>query len=235
MERINRYMSDSLQMAALAHDLRTPMCVAAGAAQMALRANGKDITRQLEQILWAVSAMDRMLGEAQQAGKTFGFTAKALAGELREMVGSRASDRHQLLSIDLSEIEDMNMEADYGALCRVLVNLLINAVKYTQPGGVITLRAQRERSLRHTDHSRIRFIIADNGQGMTRLFMKKMYQPFVRAGEAQTQPGRGLGLSSVQMMVRQMGGRITVRSGRGKGTTFVISVPVIVHETEHVS
>lgn len=217
---------DRLQMAALAHDLRTPMCVAAGAAQMALEAGGKDVTAQLKQILQAVGAMDRMLSmmsDAQQCSPA--FTGGMLEKELLAMTQAKAQQKGQRLSIDLSALDGCLIEADYAALCRLLINLLGNAVKYTQAGGEITLRAQRDTGLRQ-EVRRIKFIVADNGVGMTREFMRRMFMPFARAQGTEGIPGRGLGLSIARDMAQRLGGAIRVRSERGKGTTFTVSVPV---------
>lgn len=231
MERgMQRYTPDGLRMAALAHDLRTPMCVASGAAQMALQAGGKDVSRQLEQILQAVRAMDRMLCEAQQGAGAGAFTSAKLAGELSMMLSDRARQKHQQLSLDLNALNGLQMEADYGALCRVLTNLLGNAIKYTQPGGEIALNAQVERGWRHDGRMRIRFVISDNGPGMTMGFMRRMYQPYARAEETAGEQGSGLGLSIVKRLVRKMGGTVHVQSRWGKGTAFAVIVPV--HTTQ---
>lgn len=221
-------ISSGLQMAALAHDLRTPMCVAAGAAQMALEAGGKDVSAQLRQILQAVGTMDRMLSmmsEAPQEEPQRAFTGGMLESELLAMTQERASQKAQRLSVDLSALEDFLLEADYAALCRLLFNLLGNAVKYTQEGGEITLRAQMGFGWQQGAR-RVKFIVADNGMGMTRAFMRRMFLPFVRAQGTQGIPGRGLGLSIARDMARRLGGTIHVRSVSGKGTTFVVSVPV---------
>ncbi|MBQ7825747.1 MAG: HAMP domain-containing histidine kinase [Clostridia bacterium] len=227
MERgMQRYAPGELGMAALAHDLRTPMCVASGAAQMALQAGGKDVSRQLEQILQAVRAMDRMLCEAQREENAGTFTSAMLQEELTAMLCDRARQKHQHLSLDLSMLDGLRMEADYGALCRVLTNLLGNAIKYTQPGGEITLRAQMERRWRHDGRMRLRFVISDNGPGMTMGFMRRMYQPYARAKETAWAQGSGLGLSIVKELVGKMGGAIHVQSRWGRGTVFTVIVPV---------
>ena len=219
------YTIDGIGLAALAHDLRAPMCVAAGAAQLALEAEGADVSAQLRQILQAMGAMDRMLtmmGEGEP--KACPFTMRMLHAELTAMTQEKAAQKAQRLSIDLSAMEGMAYAADYAALCRLLTNLLSNAIKYTQPGGEITLRAQMEQGWRN--RQRIRFIVADNGPGMTRAFMRQMYQPFARARETAQEQGKGLGLAIAREMVRRLDGAIRVRSERGRGTTFVVSVPV---------
>lgn len=220
-------IGSGLQLAALAHDLRTPMCVAAGAAQMALEAGGKDVSAQLRQILQAVTAMDRMISMMSEtqacAGRTL-FTGGMLQQELLSMTEDHARRKAQRLSIDLSALEGLVLTADYAALCRLLTNLLNNAMKYTQPGGEITLRAQPERGWR--GKRRIRFIVADNGMGMTREFMRRMFEPYERAQGVRAVEGRGLGLAIVREMAERLGGTIHVRSIWGRGTTFVVCVPV---------
>jgi len=221
-----------LQMAALAHDLRTPMCVAAGAAQMALDAGGKDVSQQLRQILQAVGAMDRMLSmmsELPEEACCRVFTAEMLREELWAMIADTARRKGQKLSIDLSSIEGMTVEADYAALCRLLTNLLSNAVKYTQEGGEITLRARPEWSFMQPGRSRVRFVVTDNGMGMTRAFMRRMYMPFARARETEGIPGSGLGLSITRDMAARLNAAIRVRSERGRGTTFIVHVPMKIH------
>lgn len=219
-------MPDGLGMAALAHDLRTPMSIASAAAQMALQAGGKDVSRQLEQILQAVRTMDRMLSEAQQEENAGAFTSAMLHDELKTMLSERSRQKYQLLRLDLSALDGLRMEADYGALCRVLINLLGNAIKYTQPGGEIALRTQLERGWRHDGRVRIRFTISDNGPGMTTGFMRRMYQPYARARETAWEQGSGLGLSIVKELVRKMGGTIHAQSRWGRGTVFAVIVPV---------
>ncbi len=228
MQQQTRSLS-GLQMAALAHDLRTPMCVAAGAAQMALEAGGRDVSVQLRQILQAVGAMDRMISmmsEAQGMISAPTFTGEMLQKELLALTADRVRDKEQKLSVDLSALDGLMLEADYAALCRLLINLLCNAIKYTQSGGEITLRAQMERMCRRAGRVRVRFIVADNGTGMTRKFMKKMFLPFARAWGTEAIEGCGLGLSIVREMVYRLDGRIRVRSIWGKGTTFAVSVPM---------
>lgn len=219
-------MRENIQMAAFAHDLRTPMCVAAGAAQMALDAGGRDVSVQLKQILQAVGTMDRMLSimsGMQESGGT--FTGEMLRRELLVLTAGKAQEKEQRLSIDLSALDGLLLEADYGALCRLLMNLLCNAVKYTPTGGEITLRAQLLTLPWRSCTVWLRFVIADNGMGMKRSFMRQMYAPHARADESAHLPGKGLGLSIVRRLVRQMHGTIRVSSQWQKGTVFTVTIP----------
>lgn len=212
-------------LATLAHDLRTPMSCVTGAAQMALlgASQGKDVERQLRQILSAVHSMDRMLREmcGEEADSSF-FTPEALRSELRAMIAPRAEGKHQRLILDVDLPEGLRIPLDFGAVCRVLSNLLVNAVKFTPEGGEVRLHA----SVRKGEWGdALVCVVRDSGMGMTRAFMDGMYRPHVRAGEAAGQPGRGLGLSIVQRLVAGLGGEIMAESQWGAGTAFTVRLP----------
>ena len=213
----------------LAHDLRTPMCCVAGAAQLALLAakQGKNVDTQLQQILQAVGAMDEVLKAACAEREEELFSAELLERELWAVISPRAKEKGQQLSIDLRGLRDMKTGIDGAALTRVLLNLLSNAVKYTQEGGEIALRGQIKPSLRPGQAQRVVVVVRDNGMGMKPEFLTHVYEENARAKESMHLPGRGLGLSIVRRLVQQMGGTIGVRSEWGKGTVFTVSIPCV--------
>lgn len=217
------------RLAAFAHDLRTPMCAVSGAAQIALSAQqGADVRAQLEQILVAVRSMDRMLErltDAQADGEESAFTGDMLRRELLAMAGGQAARKGIALSVDLDALSGRQFRADYGALIRVLTNLVSNAVKYTPPGGTVCVRASLAAWPWGGD-PRLAFIVSDDGMGMKPAFMRRMYAPLARAKESAHLPGKGLGLSIVRRLVRQLGGTISVRSEWGRGTAFTVKIPV---------
>ena len=209
-------------IAAFAHDIRTPMCCAAGAAQMAMSAarQGKDVNEQLHQILMAVSAMDRMVSSLCDVRSGLcSFTGDMLACEMQALIAPRAQEKGQRFVIDMGALSGVCMEADYSAVCRILQNLLANAVKYTQRGGEIALTGGIK------DGSAV-FTVRDNGMGMRRAFMRRMCLPFAREKESAYLPGMGLGLSIVDGMVHRLQGSLVVRSRRGKGSTFIVRMPL---------
>ncbi|MBQ4265944.1 MAG: HAMP domain-containing histidine kinase [Clostridia bacterium] len=219
------YGIEQTRLAALAHDLRTPICCVEGAVQMAMERQGKDVNAQLRQILAAVRAMDGMLTSAAGALREQAFTGEMLRHELEAICAPGAAEKRQRFSLDVSALGAGAFSQDYGALTRVLVNLLSNAIKYTPAGGEIMLRAQRLALPWRSDASWLRFVVSDNGIGMKAAFQRRMYLPLARAKESDHLPGKGLGLSIVQRLVRQMGGTIRVRSQWGKGTVFTVIVP----------
>lgn len=231
-------LGEKERLAAFAHDLRTPMCAVSGAAQIALSAQeGADVSAQLEQILVAVRTMDRMLERltgAQADGEESAFTGDMLGREILAMTGGQASHKGIALSVDLCALGGQAFFADYGALSRVLINLVSNAVKYTPAGGTVCVRAPAP-AWSWGGEARLTFIVSDDGMGMKPEFMRRMYAPFARAKESAHLPGKGLGLAIVRQMVQQMGGTIGVRSEWGRGTAFTVKVPVRMQEGRKIS
>lgn len=224
---VRRQAAQDARLAAFAHDIRTPMCCVTGAAQTALLRSrrGVDVEEQMEQILTAVRAMDRMLSQLCDVGlcsaKTR-YTRDMLTRELLAMAGEAARQKDQLLSVDLTALGNGTYVCDYAALVRVLQNLLTNAVKYTPPGGRIDLSAETEEA----DGLWVRFVVRDSGMGMKPEFLNKLFAPFERAQESAHLPGKGLGLAIAKQLTDRMGGTINVQSEWGKGTEFAVRMPV---------
>jgi len=218
---VRRRQNQDARLAAFAHDIRTPMCCVSGAAQMAMLQSrrGADVSAQMEQILLAVKAMDRMLVQLCGTKRMkISFTRDMLTRELLALIGEAARRKEQVLSVDLIALGEDRLTGDYAALVRVLTNLLENAVKYTPDGGLITLHAAR------TDEGSVRFSVRDSGIGMSPEFLTKLFVPFERAQETAHLPGRGLGLSIAKELTECMGGTISVKSEWGKGTKFDVCV-----------
>ena len=123
---------------------------------------------------------------------------------------------------DLAEVS-----ADPDAMVMVLVNLLDNAFKYTSSDKQISLRAYR-------NDSQIYFEVKDNGRGMTRKVMRRIFDRFYQADPHlnRTAEGCGLGLSIVQFIVKAHGGRVTVESTPGKGSIFTVLLPAVAAKTD---
>lgn len=235
--RRNAPSAQETRLHAFAHDIRTPMCCVTGAAQLAMLGarQGRDVSEQMEQILLAVSAMDRMLTELCGAGKREKaalFTQEMLTRELLAIAGEAARREDRVLSVDLTALGNRAFAADYAALTRVLTNLLLNAIKYTRPGGVVSLRAEIDQEEAEKLH--VRFIVADNGVGMKPEFLERLFLPFERAAETAHLPGKGLGLSIARRLTERMGGEISVKSQWGKGTTFTVTVPLMRERSQDI-
>ncbi len=115
---------------------------------------------------------------------------------------------------DLPEVH-----ADPPRLEQVLVNLIHNAVKFTRPGGEVTLLA-------HLDGDIIRFAVRDTGVGISPDDLSRIFERFYKADRARSGGGTGLGLSICRHLVEAHGGRIWAESEEGRGSTFYFSIPV---------
>ena len=112
----------------------------------------------------------------------------------------------------------LHVRADATRLKQVLVNLLTNAIKYNQPGGSVRLDVVPEAG-------RVLIRVSDDGMGMTTDQQAHAFEPFNRAGaEREGIEGTGIGLTIVKALVEGMGGRVTVRSARGVGSMFEVSL-----------
>ena len=218
---------ESRQLAALAHDLRAPMRCAAGAVQTAMHASrrGQAVDEQLRQILLSVQHMERILVQLVDLPErrcSDWFTGDMLARELHAMADEPAARKAQTLRIDLSALRAQPMEADYGALARVLTSLVGDAIQHTPDGGRIALTGQLERQ---TDGARAVFTVEDSGAGMEPALIERVVQPGMRARESMRL--RGCGLAVVRQLVDRMHGEIGVHSAPGGSTAITVRVPVI--------
>ena len=130
-------------------------------------------------------------------------------------------------------LEDRIYIADESRISQVLINILNNSVKYTDNQGTISLSVSvKPIEGSRAKYERVRFIIEDNGQGMSEEFLQEAFEPFsreTRAGTRSTQ-GTGLGLSITKDLVSLMGGTIDVKSWVGEGSVFTIEIPMALPE-----
>jgi signal transduction histidine kinase len=134
-----------------------------------------------------------------------------------------ASVHHQVTSSggDISISMDVrHVISDRISLDQIFGNLFDNAVKYQQPGRPLQLSVRSYSN----GHGRVRIDIKDNGRGIGRQDLERIFELFRRAGE-QDQPGEGIGLAHVRSLIRNLGGDITVDSEPGKGSTFRLILP----------
>ena len=222
---------------AFSHDMRTPLSSVIALATLSLdrlkengKGEGETVAPYLRKILIAARDMEMMaedlLMDDAQAGREEGFTARELAASMSAAVGERAAQKGQLLHIDVSALGERTLRGDRAALQRALMNLLCNAVKYTQPGGRVSLTVRIVR--RTIGGIEAKFIVEDNGMGMDEAFMARMYEPLTRSQEAMDGaiPGHGLGLTIVRRLAQRMNATIEAQSEPGRGTRFTLRVPL---------
>lgn len=132
------------------------------------------------------------------------------------------------LSVNVNQnIINKKVTFDEVRLQQILVNILGNSVKFTDPGGDIYLSV--EEAIQTKELSNFRFVITDNGMGMTDELIASIYEPFVQGEKAREQNnyiGSGLGMSIVKGLIDVMEGEISIKSEIGKGSTFIIDIPI---------
>ena len=147
--------------------------------------------------------------------------------QLDSVIRQQAGQRRQTFTVE-THVQHENVLGDSNRLKQVLMNILSNAVKYTPNGGHIRLEIDE---LTHTEHyTKYRFVVQDNGIGMSEEFQKTLFEPFTREEKSGTNKvqGTGLGMAITKSIVDLMGGTIRVESTTGKGTQFevVLEFPI---------
>ena len=147
--------------------------------------------------------------------------------QLDSIIRQQAGQRRQSFTVN-TNLQHENVLGDPNRLNQVLMNILSNAVKYTPKGGHIRLEV--EELPRNEHYARYRFVVQDDGIGMSEAFQKTLFDPFTREEKSGTNKvqGTGLGMAITKSVVDLMGGSISVESATGKGTRFevVLEFPI---------
>jgi two-component system sensor histidine kinase PilS (NtrC family) len=205
--------------AGLAHEIRNPLAAMTGSIELIGGAPGLvESERQLLQVVRSegqrLEALVRdFLSFAKPASPEFGIVdGHALVVETAELFRAEAERRGVTLSVDAER--DVALRADGPQIKQVLWNLLGNAADATPRGGhiAIALRRAGEQAL---------LTVSDSGAGIAREDLARIFDPFFTTKER----GTGLGLAIVHRVVEAHGGRISVQSERGSGSTFSVSLP----------
>ncbi|MBN1641113.1 MAG: PAS domain S-box protein [Anaerolineae bacterium] len=222
-------------LANMSHELRTPLNAILGFTQLMggdpnltaeQRQNLGIINRSGEHLLALINDVLEMskIEAGRVALQEKSFDLYRLLDTLEEMFRLRAERKGLALSFERSENVPQYVEADEGKLRQVLMNLLGNAVKFTEQGGVALRVAKVE------DHLLIE--VADSGPGIAPEELNAVFEPFVQTASGQRSlEGTGLGLSISRQFARLMGGDITVRSELGQGSVFRFEAPIGLADT----
>lgn len=150
--------------------------------------------------------------------------------QIEAIVCPAAKDRRQHFEIRTEKIRHEQFDGDGTRLRQILLNILTNAVKYTPEGGSVGFTITELPG--EPEYAVYRFVISDNGMGMTPEFIDTIFDPFTRAENSVTNKvqGTGLGMAITKNLVDMMGGYITIRSTPGKGSTFAVTLKFRTYE-----
>ncbi|HVP79006.1 MAG TPA: PAS domain S-box protein [Thermodesulfobacteriota bacterium] len=240
-EVANRAKSSFL--ANMSHELRTPLNSILGIAQLMERDAGfpdhqrdtlKILSRSGTHLLELIN--DVLELSKIEAGKMTSditsFDFHSFLGDLEEMIRLRAEGKGLTLRFEYKSPLPHHIETDVRKLRQILINLLGNAIKYTEKGGV-TLRTRFKEGMGTTlwgmpsSLGHLEFEIEDTGIGIAPEDMQRIFEPFVQVNPGRTvRDGTGLGLTLSRMFVELLGGEITLRSQVGRGSTFAFDIAV---------
>jgi len=163
--------------------------------------------------------------ESEQTFQIIDF--KSLVKRSINTTKNACQEKHLRLSITLCD-EELQVEADEQALNQLVDNLLDNAVKYTPENGAITLDMKLGQA--YDGKASVLLSVKDTGIGISLQYQKRIFERFYRVDKARSRDlgGTGLGLSIVKNIAEQHGGSIQVHSHLGKGSTFIVTLPLVV-------
>ncbi len=222
-------------LSSMSHEIRTPMNAIIGLDRLALRDEGisgqtrgylekiGDSARHLLDLINDILDMSRIeSGRMVLTREEFSFGA--MLEQINTMVMSQCSDKGLRYECRLlSSVEDAYIGDDM-KLKEVLINILSNAIKFTDAPGSVTMTV--ERTAVFEDQSSLRFRIKDTGIGMDRDFLPRIFEPFSQEdGSRKNRYGStGLGMAITRNLVEMMNGTIDVESEKGVGTEFTVTV-----------
>ena len=241
-ETANRAKSTFLSN--MSHDIRTPMNAIIGFTTLAVSNidDKKKVRDYLGKILSAsnhllslindILDMSRIESGKIQLEETEVSLSEVLH-DLKTIVSGQIHAKQLELYMDVMDVTHENVYCDKTRLNQVLLNLLSNAIKFTPAGGTVSVRLrQYPGTKRGSEMYEIR--VKDNGIGMSPEFVQKIFSPFERertSTVSRTQ-GTGLGMAITKNIVDMMGGTIEVQTEQGKGTEFIVCLPLRI-QTEH--
>ena len=235
-ERASKAKTDFLSN--MSHDIRTPMNAIIGITTL-MKNELHEPEKLAEHLGKLESSGQLLLGIINdildmsriESGKTTLNIEKMnlpqQVSRLDSIARQQAGQRRQSFTVKTA-MQHENVLGDPNRLNQVLMNILSNAVKYTPTGGHIRLEV--EELPRNEHYARYRFVVQDDGIGMSEAFQKTLFDPFTREEKSGTNKvqGTGLGMAITKSVVDLMGGSISVESATGKGTRFevVLEFPI---------
>ena len=234
-------------LANMSHDIRTPMNAITGITSLLehdagneekVREYAKKIDVSAQHLLGIINDVLDM--SKIEAGKTVfkysDFSILELMQEIQMMFRPQAEEKHQKMVMNHDNIRHEWVNSDKVHLMQIFSNLLSNAVKYTQEGGEIQFLVE-EYETKSRAYARYRFLVSDNGMGMSADFMDTIFDAFTRAESSLTNKiqGTGLGMAITRNLVEAMGGIIDVDSELGQGSCFEVLLDLKIAEDRTVA
>ena len=244
-ENANKAKTDFLSN--MSHDIRTPMNAIIGMTSL-IRHDAGNKAKVIEYADKIDISSQHLLGIINnvldmskiEAGKTvFKYTDFSILDfitELNTIFHSQIDEKNQTLTIIKENIRHEWVNGDQVHLMQIFSNLVSNAVKYTQEGGKIQFLVE-ECETKSSVYAKYRFLVSDNGMGMSADFKETIFDPFTRAESSMTNKiqGTGLGMAITRNLVKAMGGTIDLESKLGQGSCFEVLIDMRIAEERTIA
>ena len=231
-------------LSTMSHDIRTPMNAIIGLTTVAEKnlQDAESTGDSLRKIRLAGNHLLTLINDILDISKVesgklkltpLNFSIVETVENLVNISQPMIREKNLDFSFHINRIETEYLFTDQLRLNQIYINILSNAIKYTEPGGRVRVELREEMSLK-PDSVRLTYVVSDNGIGMSREYMETMYQPFSRQIDSRVNSiqGTGLGLAITKQMVDLMGGTIECESELGKGTTFTVYLDIPIAERQ---
>ena len=233
-------------LSTMSHDIRTPMNAIIGLTTIAEKNPGdtESVKDNLRKITMASNHLLTLINDILDISKVesgklnlspLTFSIVETVENLVNMSQPMIKEKNIEFNFRISRMEKEYLYADQLRLNQIYINILSNAIKYTEPGGRVSVDMCEEES-RKPGCVRLTYVVSDTGIGMSPEYMATMYQPFSRQTDSRVNSiqGTGLGLAITKQMVELMEGTIDCQSEQGKGTTFtvILDLPVADRQRE---
>ncbi len=223
----------------MSHDIRTPMNAIVGMTAISL-SHIDEKARVLDCLNKIKTASTHLMGlvndvldmsridSGRMTLNEEEFSLADLVHDIAVIVRPQANQKKQVLRIGIGEILEENLVGDPLRLRQILVNIISNAVKYTQDGGEIQGNFAQRIAPEAIGAVWLDFSCRDNGMGMSEKFLERIFEPFERASNTTMSKieGTGLGMAIVKRIVDSMGGSVRVQSKEGSGSLFEVALPI---------
>ena len=235
-ETANRAKSTFLSN--MSHDIRTPMNAIIGFTTLAI-SNIDDKERVKDYLAKTLASSNHLLSLINdvldmsriESGKLHleevEVNLSDVLHDLKTIVSGQIYAKQLELYMDAMDVTDEDVYCDKTRLNQILLNLLSNAIKFTPAGGTVSVRV-RQLAGAVRGCGQYEFRVKDNGIGMSQEFAKKIFEPFERERTSTVSriQGTGLGMAITKNIVDMMGGTIEVQTAQGKGSEFIVRVPM---------
>jgi signal transduction histidine kinase len=213
----------------VAHDLRSPLTRIRGIAEMTLMGKSslvdyeKMAASTIEECDNLIHLINTMLDITETEAGVGRFDKKPV--DLKKLLICACdlfypvADEKDIRILSLLPPDELVIQGDKGRLQRMVTNLLENAIKYTDPGGKVTISAYK-------DNGQVHMEFADSGVGISEKDLPLIFERFFRCDNSRTQPGTGLGLCLVKAYANALGGDVHVKSTLNEGSTFSVTLPL---------